>query len=62
VDNKQWKRDVCGNGNANKDLITKWLADQHPEWKLDDQDQRDAACIALYGQQIVEKADGLKLE
>lgn len=64
VDNKQWKRDVCGNGNSTKEMITAWVEKEHPDWLLlcNDQDQIDAACIAMYGQEIVSRADGLKLD
>lgn len=48
IDNRVWKKDVLGNGNASKENIlqfakTKW-GDVFPE-----QDFADAACIAFWG-------------
>lgn len=64
VDNKSWKKLIVGNGNASKDDIKAWVREQHPPYAVlcgDDQDKYDAACIAMYGQRIVSRADGLRL-
>lgn len=65
VDNKQWKKALIGNGNASKEDIQTWLQLEHGSFALlcdDDQDMYDATCIALYGREIVGRADGLQLD
>lgn len=47
-----WKKAVVGHGHADKNRIREWLELTHPETSAacqDDQDLRDAACVALYG-------------
>ena len=50
IDNKSWKKDVVGNGNASKELIKEFAL---TKWKEMDQtwgqDFFDAACIAFWG-------------
>ena len=59
VNNKTWKKDVVGNGNAGKDDTKSWLAAYHPvltDLCGDDQDLVDAAGVALYGRAVIERA------
>lgn len=59
VNNKTWKKDVLGNGNADKDKVRIWVDGQGSEYSLlcgDDQDRYDAACIGYYGTLIAERA------
>lgn len=55
VNVKTWKSKVVGNGNADKKAIEMWLKENHPKYAAHcgDQDQFDAACIALFGRQIL---------
>jgi Holliday junction resolvasome RuvABC endonuclease subunit len=55
VNVKHWKKELIGNGNASKEDIAMWLSSTHPVYsaQCDDQDQRDATCVALYGWQIL---------
>lgn len=49
-----WKKDVLGNGAANKQDVADWIADHWPELHASvqkDQDLIDAACIYLAGRQ-----------
>ena len=52
VSNSHWKKEVLGNGRADKDQITGWIRDN---WRGlyrvigDDQDVMDSACILIYG-------------
>ena len=64
VDNKQWKKHVIGNGNAHKDDIKNWLTGKYPEYAglCANQDEIDATCIAIYGHDLVGRADGLHLD
>lgn len=48
IDNKAWKKDILGNGNATKDDIKQFAMAKWAQ-KLDKQDFCDAACIALWG-------------
>jgi len=60
ADNKRWKKVIVGNGNASKDMIAAWVEENHPHvFKKADglQDLLDAFCIALYGQQVIERAE-----
>ena len=64
VDNKTWKKQVVGNGNANKDSIRDYIHVTHPAYAPlcgSDQDLYDATCIALYGRHITEQAADLRL-
>jgi hypothetical protein len=48
-----WKMVVCGNGGLDKVGVAAWLATNHPALSAacdGDQDQIDACCIGLYGQ------------
>lgn len=58
-----WKAKVVGHGNASKDDVRAWLAGHKPEIAEicgDDQDLRDAACIALYGQGLQRRVDAIR--
>lgn len=62
VNVQSWKKAVVGRGNANKDDVRAWLRESHPEWFAlcdGDQDRVDAACINLYGHQLVERGTRL---
>jgi Holliday junction resolvasome RuvABC endonuclease subunit len=64
VDNKTWKREVVGNGNASKDQVRDYIRVTHPAYAAfcgDDQDCYDAACIGLYGFTILERSTHLQL-
>lgn len=64
VDNKVWKKEIVGNGNATKDTIRNYIVETYPDYALlcaDDQDRFDACCIGLYGLQITDRASELKL-
>jgi Holliday junction resolvasome RuvABC endonuclease subunit len=64
VDNKTWKKDVCGNGNATKDVVRDYIHVTHPAYAPlcgDDQDLYDAACVGLYGLQLTARAADLRL-
>ena len=57
-----WKHDVVGKGDASKDEISTWLREEHPAFHLlagGNQNLVDAICIALYGEQLVSRADAL---
>ena len=49
IDNRSWKKDVIGNGNASKEDIAKFANIKWPE-TFTTQDECDAACLALYGE------------
>jgi len=62
VNNKTWKKAIVGNGNASKEQSAAWLAATHPvlsDLVDGDQDLVDAACVAIYGARVVERAQGL---
>lgn len=64
VDNKQWKKAIVGNGNATKDDVKNYIHDTHSAYAPlcgDDQDLYDAACVGLYGHQVMERATHLQL-
>jgi Holliday junction resolvasome RuvABC endonuclease subunit len=64
VDNKTWKKEVCGNGNADKAAVRDYIHASHPAYAPlcgDDQDLYDAACIGLYGLGVLERATDLRL-
>jgi len=46
-----WKQRTVGKGNADKQAVKQWLADNYPELYryCGSQDLIDACCIALYG-------------
>ena len=49
IDNRSWKKDVIGNGNASKEDIAKFANIKWPGIFVT-QDECDAACLALYGE------------
>ena len=54
-----WKKDVGVGGNANKEKVAAWLKKNHRrlyDMCMMDQDLIDAACIALVGRDVVERA------
>jgi Holliday junction resolvasome RuvABC endonuclease subunit len=64
VDNKVWKKELLGNGNATKFDVRNYIVDTHPAYAPmcgDDQDLYDAACVGLYGRRIMERAEHLQL-
>jgi Holliday junction resolvasome RuvABC endonuclease subunit len=59
-----WKKQVVGDGHANKDSVRDYIHVTHPAYAPlcgSDQDLYDAACIALYGRQIMDRASDLRL-
>ena len=62
VNVQSWKKAVVGHGGADKDTVKSWLIDHHPalaELAGDDQDLVDAACVAIYGRDVVERGSRL---
>lgn len=62
VNVKTWKREIIGNGNADKEAVKMWLKSSHPSYAsecAEDQDRIDASCIALYGAQLLTRASSL---
>lgn len=60
ADNKQWKKLVVGNGNANKEQIRNHINvvnERYPALCGHDQDRIDAACIGFYGVMLTARAD-----
>jgi Holliday junction resolvasome RuvABC endonuclease subunit len=61
VNVSSWKKTVVGNGSATKDHVAAWLAETHPVLAAlagTDQDLVDAACVALYGYDVIERGVG----
>ena len=59
-----WKSQVVGDGHANKDSVRDFIHVTHGSYAAlcgADQDLYDSCCIALYGQQTMERADKLRL-
>jgi len=57
-----WKKAVVGSGNADKEMVKSWLESSHPAYAAlcgANQDRIDAACISLYGVQLLERASQL---
>jgi len=54
-----WKQRTVGKGNADKQAVKQWLADNYPELfrYCATQDLVDAACIALYGRDAARALD-----
>lgn len=53
-----WKKQVVGKGNATKEEVSTWLEVDHSAYSAlcgDDQNLRDAACIALYGRAVLDR-------
>ena len=61
VDVRSWKKDVLGNGKADKAAI---MAFAKTRWgdAITEQDFADAACIALYGLRRLGKQKGIKYD
>lgn len=62
VNNKTWKKEVLGNGNASKEIVRQWLDKTYPMYAAScdgDQDRYDATCVALYGCGVLERAKRL---
>lgn len=58
-----WKAEVVGNGHATKDDVRAWLDQNEPTISTvcgNDQDLRDAACVALYGERLQRRVDALR--
>lgn len=54
-----WKKEVIGNGRADKDAVRMWIQDRsgaYSELCGWDQDRFDAACIGYYGYRIAQRA------
>lgn len=51
----EWKKAITGHGNADKGQITEWLRLNRPELShlCASQDAVDAACMALYAQDVL---------
>lgn len=59
----EWKAKVIGHGGADKQRVSAWLDENHPEIASicgADQDLRDAACLALYGQGLLGRVDAVR--
>ena len=62
VNNKTWKKEVVGNGNANKNSVKNYIEQKNSAYAAlcgNDQDRFDAACIGYYGVVIAERADDM---
>jgi len=64
VDNKVWKREIIGGGNASKEEIKNYIIATHPSYApfCGEQDEFDAVAIALYGLRISARASKLHLQ
>lgn len=59
-----WKKEIVGDGHANKDSVRDYIRVTHGAYAPlcgDDQDLYDACCIALYGRRVAERAADLRL-
>lgn len=59
-----WKKQVVGQGHATKDDVKYYIDVTYPAYAPlcgDNQDLYDAACVALYGRQILDRAADLRL-
>jgi len=64
VDNKVWKKQVVGNGNATKDMVRDYIDVTHGAYAPlceGDQDRYDACCVGLYGLHVTKQAATLQL-
>lgn len=64
VNVKEWKREIVGNGNAGKDMVSNYIHATHPGYAAlcdGDQDRIDATCVGLYGLRITARASHLHL-
>jgi Holliday junction resolvasome RuvABC endonuclease subunit len=62
VNVSHWKQHTVGKGNADKASVSGWLKIEHPSYSAKcggDQNLVDAVCIALYGRQLLSRAEGL---
>jgi Holliday junction resolvasome RuvABC endonuclease subunit len=52
---KDWKKQVIGFGNANKDQVSEWLRNTHPTFHASctSQDGIDSICIGLSAQALL---------
>jgi len=58
-----WKAEVIGHGGSDKQRVCTWLNENKPEIASicgDDQDLRDAACVAFYGQGLLARVDAVR--
>lgn len=63
VNVQTWKKDIVGNGRADKDRVREFLSESHPllsELAGEDQDLVDASCVALYGKDVIHRGEALK--
>jgi Holliday junction resolvasome RuvABC endonuclease subunit len=59
----EWKAEVIGHGGSDKQRVRTWLDKNKPKVASicgDDQDLRDAACLALYGQRLLGRVDAVR--
>jgi len=59
-----WKKQIVGDGHANKDSVRDYIHVTHGAYAPlcgDDQDLYDACCIALYGRHINDQSKNLRL-
>lgn len=64
VDNKVWKKEVLGHGNASKVEVRDYIQDTHPDYAPlcgEDEDLYDACAIGLYGDLVLDRARDLQL-
>ena len=64
VNNKTWKKQIVGDGNASKDSVRDYIHVTHGAYAPlcgSDQDLYDATCIALYARHINDQAQDLRL-
>ena len=64
VNNKTWKKEVLGNGNASKDMVREYLYSRDSAYSVlcgNDQDRFDAAAIGFYGYIVATRAESLHL-
>lgn len=62
VNNKTWKKDVVGNGNADKNTVKSFIQEMDSAYAVlcgSDQDRYDAACIGYYGVLVADLAGDL---
>ncbi len=62
VNVQTWKKAIVGKGNASKPDVAAWLGAHRPalaDMAGDDQDLVDAACIALYGIDVIQRGEQL---
>ena len=65
VNVQSWKKAVVGHGGANKERVKSWLGEHHSTLSQlagDDQDLVDAACVSLYGLDVIRRGEKLGAE